>query len=81
MDKYAGGFNYRIPFAGAVVIDGKVVANVQFPNLTIRYTTNGQEPTITSSIYREPITEKGIIKIKVFNKVGRGGSVTVIENK
>ena len=81
LDKYAGGFNYRIPFAGAVVKDGKVIANVQFPNLTIRYTTNGQEPTITSSIYREPITEKGIIKIKVFNKVGRGGNVTVIENK
>ena len=81
LDKYAGGFNYRIPFAGAMVKDGKVYANVQFPDLTIRYTINGQEPTITSSIYKKPITQKGMIKIKVFNKIGRFGNVTTIENK
>ena len=81
LDKYAGGFNYRIPFAGAVVKEGKVYANVQFPNLAIRYTTNGQEPTITSRLYKEPITQKGMIKLKVFNKVGRAGNITVIENK
>ena len=81
LDKYAGGFNYRIPFAGAIVKDGRVYANVQFPGLIIRYTTNGQEPTITSRIYQQPINQKGMIKLKVFNKMGRSGNATVIENK
>ncbi len=81
LDTYAGGFNYRIPFAGAIVKEGKVYANVQFPNLTIRYTTNGQAPTPHSAIYSEPIGTKGIIKLKVFNKMGRSGNITEIENK
>ena len=81
LDKYAGGFNYRIPFAGALVKEGKVYANVQFPGFIIRYTTNGKEPTLKSSIYQAPIAQKGMIKLKVFNKMGRSGIVTVIENK
>ena len=81
LDYYSGGFNYRIPFAGAVVKDGKVYANVQFPELTIRYTTNAEVPTIKSKIYTGPVSDKGIIKFKVFNKTGRSGIVTVVENK
>ena len=81
LDYYGGGFNYRIPFAGAILKDGKVFANVQFPGLTIRYTTNGEVPTLKSSVYNTPVTSKGIIKFKVFNKIGRSGNVTVVENK
>jgi hexosaminidase len=81
LDYFAGGFNYRIPFAGAVIKEGKVFANVQFPELIIRYTTNGDVPAINSRIYSTPVTEKGIIKFKVFNKKGRSGNITVIENK
>ena len=81
LDYYGGGFNYRIPFAGAIVKDGKVFANAQFPGLTIRYTTNGEVPTLKSSIYNMPVTSKGIIKFKMFNKTGRSGNVTVVENK
>lgn len=81
LDHLAGGFNYRIPFAGAIVKEGKVFANVQFPEMTIRYTTNGQEPAVNSRIYSTPVTEKGMIKFKVFNKAGRSGNVTIIENK
>jgi hexosaminidase len=81
LDNYAGGYNYRIPFAGAIVKDGKVYANVEFPELTIRYTTNGEVPTLKSKVYTMPVTEKGMIKFKVFNKAGRSGNVTVIENK
>ena len=81
LDNFAGGFNYRIPFAGAVVKEGKVFANVLFPGLVIRYTTNGEEPTSKSRIYSTPVTEKGMIKFKVFNNAGRYSSVTIIENK
>ncbi len=81
LDNYGGGYNYRIPFAGAVLKEGKVFANVQFPGLTIRYTTNGEEPTLKSKVYTMPVTEKGMIKFKVFNKTGRSGNITVIENR
>lgn len=81
LDYYRDGFNYRIPFAGAIVKDGKVFANVEFAELTIRYTTNGEVPTIESKIYTTPVTDKGIIKFKVFNKTGRSGNITVVENK
>ena len=81
LDYINGGYNYRIPFAGAMVKDGQVYANIPFANFTIRYTTNGEEPTNKSAIYTTPITQKGIIKLKVFNGVGRGGNITVVENK
>ncbi len=81
LDYYGGGFNYRIPFAGAMVKDGKVYANVQFPELTIRYTSDGEVPTIKSKIYTGPVTDNGFIKFKVFNKTGRSGNATVVENK
>ena len=55
LDSYAGGFAYRIPTAGAKVVSGKLMANAQFPGMTIRYTTDGTEPTASSPIYTEPI--------------------------
>jgi hexosaminidase len=75
---YAGGFNYRIPTVGTTVIDGKVVANVQFPGLTIRYSTDGKEPTVNSDEYTAPIPNKGAIRFKAFNAVGRGGRSTEV---
>jgi hexosaminidase len=80
LDNYNDGYSYRIPPAGAVVEDRKVLANTQFPGLTIRYTTNGKEPGIESNIYTGPISEKGIIKLKVFNNIGWKSYTTVIEN-
>jgi len=73
---YAGGFNYRIPTVGTTVADGKVAANIQFPGLTIRYTTDGKEPTINSKEYTTPITNNGMIRFKAFNSIGRGGRST-----
>lgn len=76
----SGGFNFRIPTAGAVVDNAAVHANVQLPGLTIRYTTDGTEPTINSMKYEQPVTEKGIIKLKVFDSKGRGSRTTTIQN-
>lgn len=81
LDYYAGGFQYRIPTAGAVVANGQVTANVQLPGLVIRYTTDGSEPDLNSKNYTGPITEKGKVRLKVFNAKGRGGrSVEVVNN-
>ncbi|HLL95292.1 MAG TPA: family 20 glycosylhydrolase [Spirosoma sp.] len=78
LDVYAGGYEYRIPAVGAKVINGKVAANVQFPGLTIRYTTDGTEPTLQSPIYTEPVASTGTIKFKVFNAAGRAGQTVSI---
>lgn len=80
LDHYAGGFRYRIPTAGAVVENGRVVANVQLPGLVIRYTTDGSEPTTKSQVYKEPIAAKGTVKLRVFNTTGRGGRTVTVEN-
>lgn len=81
LNYYAGGFGYRIPTVGALVKDGKVSANIQFPGLFIRYTTDGTEPTTSSKIYELPIDVKGLIQFKAFDSKGRGSRTTSIENK
>lgn len=80
LNYFSGGFNYRIPTVGAVVENGNVSVNLQLPGLAIRYTIDGTEPTINSKIYQTAITEKGIIKIKVFDSKGRGSRIITIEN-
>lgn len=73
LNYYAGGFQYRIPTAGAVVINGKLWANTQLPGTIIRYTVNGEEPTEASPQYNEPIPVKGHIRLKLFTTNGRSG--------
>lgn len=81
LDHYRGGFKYRIPTAGAIVKDGKVYVNAQIPGFIIRFTADGTEPTVKSKIYSQPITEKGTIKIALFNGSGRSGRSISIENR
>lgn len=80
LDYYSGGFGYRIPPVGAIIENGKVSANIQQPGFTIRYTTDGSEPTINSKIYKSPIAAKGKITLCAFSSNGRKGKFTVIEN-
>ena len=55
LDFLSGGVQYRLPPPGAVVRDGRVSANVAFPGLAIRYTTDGTEPDLAASLFQEPI--------------------------
>lgn len=79
LNYYAGGFLYRIPTAGAIVKNGKMEANVIIPGLTIRYTTDGTEPTAQSKVYSGPIQLKKQVTLKVFNSEGRSGNSIRIE--
>ncbi|MBF0547580.1 MAG: carbohydate-binding domain-containing protein [Candidatus Riflebacteria bacterium] len=76
LDYYSGGFKYRIPPVGVIRENGKILVNNQFPGLAICYTTDGTEPTLQSTKYFGPITNKGIIKFKAFDSLGRGGKTT-----
>jgi hexosaminidase len=80
LNYYQGGANFRIPTVGAKQLNGVVHANIQLPGLTIRYTSDGTEPSINSKHYAEPIAEKGIIKLKAFDSKGRGSRTIEIKN-
>lgn len=67
-----GGYNYRVPTPGGKIIDGKLHANSTYPGLTIRYTTDGTEPTVNSTVYKEPVVVSGNVKIKAFDRSGKG---------
>ncbi|WP_295671411.1 family 20 glycosylhydrolase [uncultured Mucilaginibacter sp.] len=72
-----GGYNYRVPKPGVVLQDGKYVANIQFPGLTIRYTTDGTDPDAKSKVYTDAVTITGnTVKFRAFDNKGRGGNVS-----
>ncbi len=81
LNYYAGGVEYRIPPVGAIIENAKVIANIQIPGFTIRYTTDGTVPKSSSKIYKKPIESKGKITLCAFSENGRKGKLTLIENK
>lgn len=80
LDNYGGGFQYRIPTPGVILENGKAIANIQLPGLTIRYTTDGSEPGLQSKVYTEPVADKGKLKFKVFNTKGRASRTVEVTN-
>jgi hexosaminidase len=79
LDYLFGGFNYRIPPPGAVIRNGLLYANVDFPGLTLRYTTDGSEPDANSPVYSEPVEVTGNVMVRAFDTRGRGGRVSVAD--
>lgn len=73
-----GGYNYRIPPPGAIIEKGILKANSELPGLSIRYTTTGDEPTPTSSLYTNPVNVSGTVKIKCFDAAGRSSRTIVL---
>jgi hexosaminidase len=77
LDYYMGGYNYRIPKPGLITENGQYIANLMFPAMLIRYTTNGDDPDQKSKIYKEPVpvSAKGI-KLRAYDTKGRPSVVT-----
>jgi hexosaminidase len=81
LDRYAGGFKYRIPEPGAIIQNGRVICNTQFPGFTVRYTTNGTIPNVHSSIYTGPFNSgQSKIKLALFSQDGRSGRTIAIDS-
>jgi len=72
LDRLFGGVLYRISPPGAVIKDGMLFVNEEFPGLTIRYTVDGTEPDLHSPVYQKPIRVQGTVKLKAFNNTGHG---------
>lgn len=76
-----GGYNYRIPMPGAVIENGELKANVEYPGLIIRYTMDGSEPTAASAVYSAPTKVSGTIKLKSFDLAGTASRTSVVTSK
>jgi hexosaminidase len=76
LDYLFGGYNYRLPPPGAIVKDGILTANIDFPGLIIRYTTDGSEPDASSTEYTGPIEVSGKVLLRSFDTRGRGSRVS-----
>jgi hexosaminidase len=73
LDYYHGGYHYRIPSIRATIRSGRLFMRCELPGFTIRYTTNGSNPTIKSRKYIQPLSARGIITLRVFDGRGRTG--------
>lgn len=73
-----GGYNYRIPPAGATEKDGFLYVLPSNPSLKVRYTLNGIEPDNKSPIFKEPIKITGEIRLQVFDRSGSTSRISRI---
>ncbi len=60
--------NYRIPLPGWIVENDTLYANIRFPGLILRYTTDGSEPDVESPVYQGPVPVEGPVKMAAFTK-------------
>lgn len=79
LDYLHGGFNYRLPPPGALIQDGKLYVNIDFPGLSIRYTTDGSDPEEDSPLYSDPVEVSGKVLLRSFDTRGRGSRISVVE--
>jgi hexosaminidase len=73
LDREVPGLNYRIPTPGLKVEGGVVRCSVELPGFTLRYTTDGSEPTMRSPEVRGPIPLRGTVRVAAFTTTGRKG--------
>lgn len=74
-----GGFNYRVPPPGAIIKDGMLHANVEFPGLIVRYTKDGSEPDFNSLEYTGPVeVPSGQVNLKAFDMAGKTSATVTL---
>lgn len=81
LDMERAGVRYRIPPPGLKAVGGRVLVNHQLPGFTLRYTTDGSEPGADSPIVSGPITARGDIRVAAFDRSGRQGKSSSIDNR
>ncbi|MYM86433.1 family 20 glycosylhydrolase [Rugamonas sp. FT82W] len=80
LDLEHAGVDYRIAPPGLMLDGGKVLVNHVLPGIAMRYTSDGSEPNTNSKPVSGPISDKGPIKVAAFDRNGRMGKVSRIDN-
>ncbi len=80
LDAEHEGIQYRIPPPGLKRVAGVVLANEQLPGFSLRYTTDGSEPTAASPLVNGPIAAPGLIRVAAFDHNGRAGRSSQIDS-
>jgi hexosaminidase len=78
LDEEGLTINYRIPTPGLKVVGDAVLCNIQLPGFTLRYTSDGTEPTPKSPAVEGPITASGVIRVAAFDGRGRKGATATL---
>jgi len=73
LDREVPSLVYRIPTPGLKTDGGTVRCSVELPGFTLRYTTDGSEPTVRSAVVRGPIPFRGTVRVAAFTTTGRKG--------
>ncbi len=76
LDAETPAWSYRIPTPGLKLVDGQVRTSLSIPGFTLRYTTDGREPTATSPEARGAIAvsgQGGGLRVAAFDRRGRRG--------
>jgi hexosaminidase len=70
--------NYRLPTPGLKAVDGQVRCSLEIPGFTLRYTTDGSEPTARSREVRGPIPVAPVVRVAAFDATGRKGHTATL---
>ena len=73
LDRELPELTYRIPTPGLRIDGGVVRTSIELPGFTLRYTTDGSEPSAKSPVVRGPIALRGTIRVAAFSTTGRKG--------
>jgi hexosaminidase len=71
----------HVPKPGAIEEGGVVKALVPFPDLQIRYTTDGSDPSQTSPLYNasQPPKSAPNMKLRTFTETGRASATVSLQ--
>jgi hexosaminidase len=73
LEREMPGLNYRIPTPGLKIQGGMVYSTLEIPGFTMRYTTDGSDPTARSPVVSGPIPLRGTVSVAAFAISGRKG--------
>jgi hexosaminidase len=79
LDREVPELSYRIPTPGLRVRNGAVYTSTELPGFTLRYTTDGSEPSTRSPVVRGPIPLRGTIRVAAFSTTGRTGHTVSVK--
>ena len=78
LDRELPGLQYRIPTPGLSAAGGEVCCSVELPGFTLRYTTDGSEPTAKSPELHGPVPVATGLRVAAFDTNGRKGHTAAL---